>query len=130
MHRQEYIFVLNSCFLLGNVMNFHIDFQKSCNGLGFWYSHCHNFYHAMRWISGTSHGPVSGRLSVRPSQVRVLLKRLNVGSHKKTPHDSPGTLVFRCQRSPRNRGVGQNQRLSTNKRLYLENGTRQTHGFY
>jgi len=29
-----------------------------------------------------SHGPVSIRLSVRPSQVGVLLKRLNVGSHK------------------------------------------------
>ena len=26
-------------------------------------------------------------------------------------------------------GVGQNRRLSTNNRLYLENGTRQTHGF-
>ena len=53
-----------------------------------------------------------------------------------TPHDSPGNLVFRCQRSPRNLtgvipygapnagGVGQNRRLSTNNRLYLENGTR------
>ena len=55
-----------------------------------------------------------------------------------TPHDSPGTLVFWCQRSPRNssgitpcvapnaRGVGQNRRLSTNRpnRLYLENSTR------
>ena len=30
----------------------------------------------------TSHGPVSVRLSVRPSQVGVLLKQLNVGSHK------------------------------------------------
>ena len=53
-----------------------------------------------------------------------------------TPHDSPGILVFCCQRSPRNStGVtpyegaecwlgGQNRRLSTNNRLYLENGTR------
>ena len=53
-----------------------------------------------------------------------------------TPHDSPGTLVFCCQRSPRNStgspptgapnagGVGQNRRLSTNNGLYLENGTR------
>ena len=53
-----------------------------------------------------------------------------------TPHDSPGTLVFWCQRSPRNStgitpcgapntgGVGQNRRLSTNSWLYLENGTR------
>jgi len=36
----------------------------------------------MLCIRGTSHGPVSVRLSVCPSQVGVLLKRLNVGSHK------------------------------------------------
>ena len=54
-----------------------------------------------------------------------------------TPHDSPATLVFGCQRSPRNStgvttytgapnagGVGQNRRLPTNDRLYVENGTR------
>ena len=53
-----------------------------------------------------------------------------------TPHDTPGTLDFWSQRSPRNStGVtpyegtecswgGQNRRLSTNNRLYLENGTR------
>ena len=53
-----------------------------------------------------------------------------------TPHDTPGTLVFWSQRSPRNStgspptgapnagGVGQNRRLSTNNRLYLENGRR------
>ena len=56
-----------------------------------------------------------------------------------TPHDSPVTLVFWCQRSLRNStgvtptgrqfppnagGVGQNRRLSTNNRLYLENGKR------
>jgi len=43
-----------------------------------------SFYRAMLCIRGTSHGPVSVsvRLSVRLSQVRVLLKRLNVGSHK------------------------------------------------
>ena len=49
------------------------------------------------------------------------------------PHDNPGTLVFWCQRSPQNstgvtpykgaecRWGGQNRRLSTNSRLYLEN---------
>ena len=91
------------------------------------------FYHAMLCIRGTSHGPVSVCLSVRPSQVGVLLKRLNV---KTTPRDSLGTIVFGCQRSPRNStgitpcgapntgGVGQNRRLSTNSWLYLENGTR------
>jgi len=40
------------------------------------------FYRAMLCIRGTSHGPVSVCLSVRPSQVGVLLKQLNVGSHK------------------------------------------------
>ena len=37
-----------------------------------------HFYRAMLCIRGTSHGPVS----VRPTQVGVLLKRLNIGSHK------------------------------------------------
>jgi len=32
--------------------------------------------------------------------------------------------------APNAGGVGQNRRLSTNNRLYLGNGTRQTHGFY
>jgi len=49
-----------------------------------------DFYRAMLCIRGTSHGPVSVCppvclsvcLSIRPSQVGVLLKRLNVGSHK------------------------------------------------
>jgi len=42
------------------------------------------FYRAMLCIRGTSHGPVSVCLSVCVclSQVGVLLKRLNVGSHK------------------------------------------------
>ena len=40
------------------------------------------FYIAMLCIRGTSHGPVSVRLSVCPSQVGVSLKRLNAGSHK------------------------------------------------
>ena len=44
------------------------------------------FYRAMLCIRGTSHGPVSVcpsvSLSVRPTQVGVLLKWLNIGSHK------------------------------------------------
>jgi len=60
-----------------------------------------------------------------------------------TPHDSPGTLVFLMPKisvkfnwghprtgAPNAGGVGQCVRLSTIYRLYLENGTRQTHGFY
>jgi len=41
-----------------------------------------SFYRAMLCISGTNHGPVSVCPSVRPSQVGVLLKWLNVKSHK------------------------------------------------
>jgi len=47
-----------------------------------------SFYRGMLCIRGTSHGPVSVSvsvcvcLSVCLSQVGVLLKRLNVGSHK------------------------------------------------
>ena len=51
------------------------------------------YYRAMLRIRGTSHGPVSVCvcLSVCLSQVGVLLKRQNVGSHKQ--HHT-GTLVF------------------------------------
>ena len=42
----------------------------------------YRFYRAMLCIRGTSHGPVSVCVRVRLSQVGVLLKRLNVGSHK------------------------------------------------
>ena len=38
------------------------------------------FYRAMLYIRGTSHEPVSVRLSVCPSQVGVLSKRLNESS--------------------------------------------------
>ena len=55
--------------------------------------HCHSlslaslksrlfFYRAMLYIRSTSHGPVSVCPSVRPSQVGVLLKRINIESHK------------------------------------------------
>jgi len=50
-----------------------------------------HFYRAILCIHGTSHGPVSVCLSVHPSQVGVLLKRLNIGSHKQHhiwPRDS------------------------------------------
>jgi len=97
-------------------------------------------YRAMlciRAFGGTSHGPVSvsvrlclsvtSRCSTKTAQHRIT---------QITPHDSPRTLIFSRQRSLRNstevtpyggakcRWVGQNRRLSTNNRLYLENGTR------
>jgi len=94
----------------------------------------------MLCIRGTSHGPVSVCLSVRPSvrptQVGVLLKRLNVGSHKQH-HTIVQGLSFSEAKdlreiipgspptgAPDAGGVGQNRRLFTNIRLYLENGTR------
>ena len=90
----------------------------------------------MLCIRGTSHGPVSVRQSVRPSQVGVLLKRLNVGSHKQHVTIAQGLWFpdakdFREIRpgspptgAPNAGGVGQNRRLLTNNRLYLENGKR------
>ena len=81
--------------------------------------------------------------SVRPSFTsRCSTKTAKHRITKTTPHDSPGTLVFWRQRSPRNStgvtptrppyagGVGQNRRLLTSNRLYLENSTRWTHSFY
>jgi len=75
-------------------------------------------------------------LSVCPSQVGVLLKRLNVGSHKQH-HTIAQRLLFSDVKdlreilpgspsagAPNAGGVGQNRRLSTNSWPYLENGTR------
>jgi len=96
-----------------------------------------NFYRAMLCIRGTSHGPVSVRLSVRPSVTsRCSTKTAKGRITETTSHDSPGTLVFGAKdireirpgspptRAPNAVGVGQNRRLLTNSRLYLENGTR------
>ena len=66
---------------------------------------------------------VTSRSSTKTAQRRIT---------QTTPHDTPGSVVFWCQRSPRNstgegaecRWGDQNRRLSTNNRLYLENGTR------
>ena len=71
--------------------------------------------------------PVTSRCSTKTAKRRIT---------QTTPHDTPGTPVFSCQRSPRNsigvtpyegaecRWGGQNRRLSTNNRLYLKNGKR------
>jgi len=61
----------------------------------------YDFYRAMLCIRGTSHGPVSvcpclsgtSRCSTKKAKRRIT---------QTTPHDTPGTLVFWCQRSPRN----------------------------
>jgi len=80
--------------------------------------------------------PVSVCLCLCLSQVGVLLKRLNVGSHEQH-HTIAQRLWFSDAKdfreirpglpptgAPNAGGVGQNRRLSTNNRLYLENGTR------
>ena len=73
--------------------------------------------------------------SVRLSQVGILLKRLNVGSHKQHHTIDQGFLFSDAKDlreirpgstptgAPNADVVGQNRRLSTNNRLYLENGT-------
>jgi len=94
----------------------------------------------MLCIRGTSHGPVSVRLSVCLSVRPSVTSRSSTKTAKRritqtTPHDSPRTLVDLREIRPGSHptwapnagGVGQNRRLSTNNRLYLENGTRQTH---
>jgi len=99
------------------------------------------FYRAMLCIRGKSHGPVSVSVclsvSVRLSQAGVLLKRQNVGSRKQQ-RKIPQGIKFSDEKknlheirpgspptgAPNAGGVGQNRRLSTNNRLYLENGKR------
>jgi len=62
--------------------------QMSCCSLTYKVFVNTHFYRAMLCIRGTSHGPVS--VSVCLSQVGVLLKRLNVGSHKQHHTIAPG----------------------------------------
>ena len=58
-----------------------------------------SFYRAMLCIRGTSHLSVCLCPSVRSwSSTKTAKRRIT----QTTPHDSPGTLVFCCQRSPRN----------------------------
>ena len=93
------------------------------------------FYRAMLCIRGTSHRSVSVCLSVSvTSQCSTKTAKRRIT--QTTPRDTPGSLVFWCQRSPRNstgvtpyegaecRWGGQYRRLLTNNCLYLENGTR------
>jgi len=96
-----------------------------------------SFYHVMLCIRGTGHGAVS----VCPSVYLSITSRSSAKTAKRritqtSPHNSPGTLVFWCQRSPLNstgvtpyggakcRWGGSKSRLSTNNRLHLDNGTR------
>ena len=57
------------------------------------------FYRAMLCIRGTSHGPVSVCLSVTSRSSTKTAKHMITQT---TPHDTPGNLVYWCQRSPRN----------------------------
>ena len=63
------------------------------------------FYRAMLCIRGTTHGPVS--VCVCLSVSMSVTSRCSTKTAKRritqtTPHDTPGTLVFWCQKSPRN----------------------------
>ena len=88
-----------------------------------------HFYRAMLCISGTSHGPVSVRLSVTSGSSTKMAKRRITRTtpivqgledlHEIRPGSPPAE-------APNAGGVGQNRRLSTNNRLYLENGTSKT----
>ena len=116
-----------------------LSVKKMWKSVKVWRSYCHefrvSFYRAMPCIRGTSHGPVSVSVSVSVTS-RCSTKTAKRRITQTTPHDSPGTLVFWRHRSPRNStgvtpygapnagGVGQNRRLSTNNRIYLENGKR------
>ena len=62
-----------------------------------------HFHRAMLCMRGTSHGPVS--VSVCLSVCVTSRCSTKTAKHRITqtkPHDSSGTLVFRCQRSPQN----------------------------
>ena len=73
---------------------------------------------------------------------RYCVKTAEHGIAQATPHESPGTLVFCCQRYPRNstgvtpyggakRKWGGLKSATFDEQLaILENGTRQTHSFY
>jgi len=68
---------------------------------------CVDFYSAMLCIRGTSHGPVSVCVCVCLCLSLSVISRCSTKTAKRrisqtTPHDSPETLVFWCQRSLRN----------------------------
>ena len=79
--------------LVDYLKNSTVDWSTACrmmHSLAAGLAHMHTeltnggvcFYCVMVCIRGTSHGPVSVRVCFCLSQVGVLLKRLNVGSHK------------------------------------------------
>ena len=51
-------------------------------------------------MRGTSHGPVSVSVCVRHKSEFYKTAKRRITQRK--PHDSSGTLVFWCQRAPRN----------------------------
>jgi len=99
----------------------------------------HLYFTARRYASAVYAMALCLSVSVTSRSSTKMARR---GITQTIPNDSKWTLVFWRQRSPRNstgvnprggakcRWSGLNRRLSTNKWLYLENGTRQTHSFY
>ena len=88
-----------------------------------------SFYRAMLCIRCTSRGPVSVRLSVCLSvtsrcSTKTAKLRITQGDSsdaKDLREIRPGSPATGAQNAD---GVGQTRRVSTNNRLYLENGTR------
>jgi len=63
------------------------------------------FYCAMLCMRGTSHGPVSVSVCLSVSVSVTSRSSTKMAKRRITQtmlHDSPGTLVFWCQRSPQN----------------------------
>ena len=114
-----------------------LEFYTLCNISATANARDFNFYRAMLCIRGTSHGPVSVCLSVRPSvtsrcSTKTAKRRIHTNNTTRLPRDSsflmPKISAIRPgsppTRAPNAGGVGQNRRLLTNNRLYIENGTR------
>ena len=95
----------------------------------------------MLCIRGTGHGPVSVCIRVRPSVTSrcstKTAKRRITQAKRRITQTTPQGLLFSGAKdlrevrpgspptgAPNAGGVGQNRRLPTNSRLYLENGKR------
>jgi len=90
-----------------------------------------NFYRAMLWIRSICYGHVSVRPPVRPSVSRRCSTKTAKRRINKQHHTIAHGFWFSVAKNLREirpgstpTWVGQNRRLFTNNRLYLENGTR------
>ena len=77
--------------------------QPAVSPFSSWFSEseCFRFYRAMLCMRGTRHAPVFVCVCVSVTS-RCCTKTAKHWITQTTPHDSPGTLVFCCQRTPQN----------------------------